>query len=231
MKALDFFDVAYEELPLDTKEIYLLMGYDNHLPDSRVTELVNRILDEISRLVAPRCGYILRQGKVEGKESLCIGNIQFNPGRIITLAMKGASFYAFFTATIGRQFDEYCKRLKESDDILSSFIADTIGSVLAEATVLWLMYKLTEIAEIEGMKISNNYSPGYCDWALVEQKKLFELFPKDITGVYLTDSSLMLPIKSVSGIVAVGPEIKKRAYSCNICKMTTCVRNRKLRNI
>lgn len=231
MKTLDYFDVSYEELPLDTKEIYLLMGYGNYLPDSRVTGLVDCVLNEVSRLVAPRCGYILQQGKVEGKEYLRIGNIQFNPGRIITLAMKGASFYAFFTATIGSQFDGYCKRLKESDDILSSFVADTIGSILAEATVLWLMRKLTEIAEAEGMKISNNYSPGYCDWALVEQKMLFGLFPENITGVYLTNSSLMLPIKSVSGIVAMGPEIKKRAYSCNICKMTTCVRNRVLRNI
>mgnify|MGYP002480792993 FL=1 len=65
----------------------------------------------------------------------------------------------------------------------------------------------------------------------MEQKKLFELFPENITGVHLTDSCLMLPIKSVSGIVAIGPEVKKRAYSCNICKMITCVRNRKMRNI
>ncbi len=231
MKTLDFFDVAYEELPLDTKEIYLLMGYNNHLPDSRVTELVECILDELRPLVVPRCGYILQQGEVEGKEHLRIGNTLFNPGRIITFAMKDASFYAFFTATIGNQFDEYCKRLKEKDDILSSFIADAIGSILAETTVTWLMRELTGIVEEEGMKISNNYSPGYCDWALAEQKKLFGLFPEDITGVCLTSSSLMLPIKSVSGIVAIGSEVQKRAYSCNICKMTTCVRNRKMRDI
>ena len=181
--------------------------------------------------MTPRCGYVLRQGEVEGKEFLRIGDVRFNPGRIITFAMKDAFFYAFFTATIGNQYDEYCKRLKKNNDILLTFIADIIGSILAEATVSWLMNRLTEIAEVEGLKVSNNYSPGYCDWALVDQKKLFGLFPENITGVRLTDSCLMLPVKSVSGIVAIGKAVKKQAYSCNICKMITCVRNRKLRNL
>lgn len=95
MNTLDFYDVNYDELLLDKKEIYLLMGYDDYAVDSRVTELVDQVLNEVTGLVTPRCGYVLRQGEVEGKECLRIGDVRFNPGRIITFAMKDASFYAF----------------------------------------------------------------------------------------------------------------------------------------
>ena len=154
MNTLDFYDVNYDELLLDKKEIYLLMGYDDYAVDSRVTELVDQVLNEVTGLVTPRCGYVLRQGEVEGKECLRIGDVRFNPGRIITFAMKDASFYAFFTATIGNQYDEYCKILKKNDNILLVFIADIIGSILAEATVSWLMNKLAEITEAEGLIIT-----------------------------------------------------------------------------
>ena len=84
---------------------------------------------------------------------------------------------SFFTATIGSGFDNYCRHLKSGDDELKIFVADMIGSVIAEAVVSWLMGELKDLAEEEGWLISNNYSPGYCDWALVEQQKLFGFLP------------------------------------------------------
>lgn len=60
MNTLDFYDVNYDELLLDKKEIYLLMGYDDYAVDSRVTELVDQVLNEVTGLVTPRCGYVLR---------------------------------------------------------------------------------------------------------------------------------------------------------------------------
>lgn len=229
MKEFEFFDVAFRELSLDRKDIYQLMGYGEHMPDMGVTSLTNRVLDEIEGLITPHCGYRVLEGKVMSNDLLTIGDVQFCPGRIITHAMKDASCYALFTVTLGSAFDRYCMQLKKEDDLLRVFIADAIGSVLAEATVTLLMDKLAATAAAEGMKISNNYSPGYCDWILTEQQKLFSLFPEQTTGIQLTDSCLMLPIKSVSGLVAIGSEVKKQPYGCSICGMITCVKNKKQR--
>lgn len=124
-------------------------------------------------------------------------------------------------------FDDYVGKLKQEDDILRVFVADAVGSVLAEATVSLLMDILIQEAGREGMQISNNYSPGYCNWHLSEQKKLFRFFPKRMTGIQLTDSCLMLPVKSVSGIVAIGKNVKKRPYGCDICNMPSCIKNKK----
>lgn len=226
MKNADSFGLTFEQLVFDKKEVFLLMGYGDYMPSLDILQLIDDTLDEIKTLLQLHCSYVLQEGKIEGKDCLWVGNTDFHPGVIITHALKGTSTYLFFTGTIGAGFDEYSSTLKQQDNIVKSFVADAIGSVMAEAVVSWLMKELTTIAEAENLHISNNYSPGYCDWPLAEQKKLFQLFPEGITRIRLTDSCLMLPIKSVSGVVAIGKEIRKRPYGCSICKMPNCFRHK-----
>lgn len=227
MKKVEFFDCTIADLSWDIREIYLLMGYGSHIPDEGVRQLIQEILDELSHRLVPHYGYVLVDGNVPERGKLLLDNQLFNPGAIISHAMKGADKYAVFTATIGEEFDNFSRQLKAADDILRVFIADALGSVLAEATVTLLMKQLEVMADKEGMHISNNYSPGYCDWFLAEQKQLFSFFPESSTGITLTDSCLMLPVKSVSGIVALGKDVKRREYGCNICKMVNCIKNKK----
>ena len=111
--------------------------------------------------------------------------------------------------------------------MLRTFVADALGSILAEAVVTRLVSELDRESEAKGLHISNNYSPGYCDWKLVEQRKLFRFFPREESGISLTDSCLMLPVKSVSGIIAIGKDVKKHPYGCAICNMKSCIMNKK----
>lgn len=229
MKNIEFFDCSVGDLSLDMHEVYLLMGYGLHTPDKYTMSLVDEISNELSQILTPHFGYVLVDGNIPERGKLQLADTLFSPGFTIANAMKDADKYAVFTATIGMEFDLFIKKFKDEDDILRVFITDAIGSVLAEATVSYLMRKLEGIAMKEGMKISNNYSPGYCDWFLSEQKKLFTLFPEGSTQITLTDSSLMLPVKSVSGIVAIGKNVKRREYGCDICKMESCIKNKKKR--
>lgn len=231
MKTVEFFDCTFADISLDMQEVYLLMGYGSHIPEEGIRQLVQNMADTLSCRITPHVGYILVNGEVTGRGELLLGNRLFNPGAIITHAMKGAERYAVFTATIGEEFDKFIRHLKDEDDMLSVFIADALGSVLAESVVSLLMKHLETMAAEEGMCISNNYSPGYCDWYLAEQKQLFSLFPENSTGITLTPSCLMLPVKSVSGIVAVGKDVKRREYGCDICKMVNCIKNKKKQKI
>lgn len=78
--------------------------------------------------------------------------------------------------------------------------------------------ELAAFIEKRGWKHTNRYSPGYCGWHVSEQQKLFSLFPvASPCGIQLTDSSLMIPIKSVSGIIGVGSHVRKLEYTCGLC--------------
>ncbi|MEE3446448.1 MAG: vitamin B12 dependent-methionine synthase activation domain-containing protein, partial [Prevotella sp.] len=71
--------------------------------------------------------------------------------------------------------------------------------------------------------------PGYCGWHVSQQQLLFPLFNGQTCGVTLTDSSLMLPIKSVSGIIGVGEKVRRLDYTCGLCNFEKCYK-RKLKH-
>ena len=73
-----------------------------------------------------------------------------------------------------------------------------------------------------GLKITNRYSPGYCNWPVSDQQILFLLLPEKFCGVTLTGSSLMIPIKSVSGVIGIGASVKMKEYTCDTCGMKDC---------
>lgn len=79
-------------------------------------------------------------------------------------------------------------------------------------------------------EINENYLPGsssvmnpgsLIDWSISEQKKLFKLLgnPEQEIGVKLTDSSLMLPKKSVSGLIY---PTEKDFENCQVCPRENC---------
>jgi hypothetical protein len=224
---LKYAKVSFGDLKIDRKELYLLMCYGNQMPDKPYLELIDTMLDELSHCCTPEYGFVVLPGKWVDKDQLQVSETRLAPGRIITASLREADNIAIFVATVGKGFDDWNRKIQQGDDMVSSFFADSLGSVLAEACVVVMQERIErEMAEL-GLFVSNSYSPGYCEWSLVEQKKLFSFFPEQFCGVTLTESCLMLPIKSVSGIIGIGKNVKKRLYSCEVCTMTTCVKNRK----
>ncbi|MCU0473924.1 MAG: hypothetical protein MUC93_11280 [Bacteroidales bacterium] len=77
-----------------------------------------------------------------------------------------------------------------------------------------------------GKKITNRFSPGYCGWNVAEQKKLFKLMDDNYCGIRLTPSSLMDPVKSMSGIIGIGVNVKRNPYTCSLCDKKDCFHRR-----
>ncbi len=48
------------------------------------------------------------------------------------------------------------------------------------------------------------------------------ILERNFNGIEITDSALITPIKLVSGIIGLGENVKKKAYTCNICTMENC---------
>ena len=226
---LNAFEVKFDDLSINLKDVYSLMGYGSHTPDDTTSELINDTLLQLESKLRPYCSYVIKTGKEVNMEQIQIDGLLFTPGKIITHALVHAEYYAIFAVTLGEEFDHYSNQLKQKGDVVNVFVADSIGSVLAEACVSFLKDRLELESSSKKMKITNSYSPGYCDWRLSEQKKIFQLLSAINTKIDLTDSCLMIPIKSVTGIIAVGKDVKKKFYSCDICKMKGCIM-RKIRN-
>ena len=148
-------------------------------------------------------------------------------GRIIERQLQGAEAYALFICTSGTEFEAFQQRLKQEGDMVRVFIADALGSVIAEKCADQMERTLQENIDKLGWKHTNRFSPGYCGWHVAQQQVLFPLFDGHTCGVRLTDSSLMVPIKSVSGIIGVGQEVRKLDYTCGLCTFEKCYKRKK----
>ncbi len=129
-----------------------------------------------------------------------------------------------FIATCGRELDAWAH---SHSDMLMRFYADTIqesamrGAIKHLKAHLLSLY-LPEISNQPGGLQLSEMNPGSLeDWPIDEQKVLFTLLGNvDRTiGVTLTESMLMKPIKSVSGIYFTSQE----SYAnCQLCPRCSC---------
>ncbi len=112
-------------------------------------------------------------------------------------------------------------------DMLKGYIIDIAASELVEKTTDLLESELLKIVSRKNFGVTNRYSPGYCGWNVNDQHKLFSFLPDNFCGVSLTDSALMLPIKSISAVIGIGANSEKEDYQCSLCDTDFCYKRDK----
>lgn len=200
-----------------------------HLPggedaiDQHTRDLTRSMIMECQKLMAPQGAFVQLEAQPnQGMEEIAVPGISFRTGKTIVKMVRGAEHYVFFMATAGPGPESLAKSLMAEGQYLEAYIVDLIASHMAEAAAQYMHDHLRDQWALKGQKITNRYSPGYCGWKVDEQQKLFSLFPEGSCGITLSASSLMSPIKSVSGFVGVGPGVSFRDYTCELCSMKDC---------
>ena len=208
--------LSFEELEITAADVYEQMGYHDAQPDKATQQETAMILKEVSQWLRPRFSYFVVNKQPD-----------FEMGSIILRQLRGSEAFALFICTSGLEFETYQHRLKEQGDMVRVFIADALGSVIAEKCADQMEKALQESIDKLGWKHTNRFSPGYCGWHVSQQQLLFPLFQGHTCGVKLTDSSLMIPIKSVSGIIGLGEKVRKLEYTCGLCDFKQCYKRKK----
>ncbi len=147
----------------------------------------------------------------------------FHLKRIVASALSKSSEIAAFAGTCGQEVEVYSKKLMRDGHSIEGLIADLVGSEIAETIAGFIHTRIEEAMAEKGINITNRYSPGYCQWNVSDQQQLFALLDKNNCGIYLTDSSLMIPLKSVSGIIGIGKEVRNQGYTCSKCDADYCL--------
>ena len=222
----DVFEVSmeFDDLTLERTEIELSLGYlDGEIP-VHFAGMIDEALLQLPRRCEIRAGYRVLdvERPAERLDGLVVGGKFFEMDKIVTGQLKKSTQAAFFVATIGSSMEEWARNLLKHDDPALGYIADVAASAAAEAVTNLLHDHIGERMLSRGLKITNRYSPGYCNWSVSEQHLLFSLLPENFCGVTLSESALMHPIKSVSGIIGIGPDVKWRDYICDRCGVKDC---------
>ena len=208
--------LSFEELGITAADVYEQMGYHDAQPDKATQQETATILKEVSQWLRPQFSYFVVNKQPD-----------FKMGNIILRQLRGSEAFALFICTSGLEFETYQQRLKEQGDMVRVFIADALGSVIAEKCADQMEKALQESIDKLGWKHTNRFSPGYCGWHVSQQQLLFPMVQGHTCGGKLTDSSLMIPIESVSGIIGLGEKVRKLEYTCGLCDFKQCYKRKK----
>jgi len=206
------------------------MGYLPGTAPAPVTILINEITEELLPLGDIRAEYrIFKEISLRHEEkSLQVEGVVFNIKPIIYRQIKEAEEAALLISTAGPVIGEKSRNSMKSGDMLKGYVYDVIGSEVVEAAADMMQEELRKSMAAHGKGITNRFSPGYCGWDVAEQHKLFSFFKDNFCGITLTESALMNPIKSVSGLIGIGEHVRYAPYQCHLCDDKNCIyRNRK----
>jgi hypothetical protein len=220
------FRFGFEDLGLTISSVVNTIGSSESDLDF-ISDLTGKLMNEASVFSDIKAEYrIFDEIKFdqEGK-SLLVNNHLFNIGNIIYNQVRRSEYIAFFMCTAGEGIGRKSRDAMKEKDLLTGYIYDIIGSEMVEASAD-LMQSELESCYFPHRNITNRYSPGYCGWNVSQQHELFDLFNNNFCGINLTGSALMNPVKSVSGIIGIGKDVKRSAYSCGICNMSNCIYRR-----
>lgn len=217
----------------DVQEVYDFLHLADEVKEHPGRIFIDNILPQLHNNTDITGGYIIHEVRniILQPGIIQIGDIALEAGSQICGYLKKASQVAIFLCTAGEYFTELTNHFNSKNEYLEGYIIDAIGSLTVEKAMDKIQENLGVEMQEKGLKISNRYSPGYCNWALSTQPKLFELAGENTVPIKLTESCLMNPIKSVSGIIGIGPDIEKKEYGCRICKRTDCVYRKIKQNI
>ncbi len=217
--------IGYSDLQITASDVFAALGYGTNAPNEDVSEAVNEVIHYLSSQVRPVYFFQSFEGEWQ-KDAVTIDGIEFHIGKIIATQLKKSERFALFAATAGKELSEYIRQAEQEGNMLAVYIADTIGSMVAERTADRMEETLYKEISLAGYKYTNRFSPGYCGWQVSEQQSLFSLLPPGVCGITLTASSLMLPVKSVSGIIGIGKDVSRKEYTCNLCDYKNCYKRK-----
>ena len=182
-----------------------------------VVAVAQEVLAEAQSLLAPAALYTLLPVRaVEHEQILLDGGAVF-AGSLATRVLAGASEAVVAVCTIGPTLEERSAALFATGHPLEGLAMDGAGTAAIRLVAGAVGVRICDEATARGLSVGMSADPGQEGWPITQQRVLFGLLPAEKIGVHLTDSCLMLPRKSVSFVVGLGPDMRADAVPCDFC--------------
>lgn len=216
----------------DTEKVLRLLGAKQRRKVSPASmRRIDLLAEEIEGMLKPQLSYrILELLQVNRGGIQVAGGTRFKSPKLARALYKAESVCCF-VATVGPAVDMEVQRLMQQQRYADAYVLDALGSMSAENIVEQFYQRMARRQAEKKSAVSLRFSPGYCDWPIRQQRSLFNLFAAtDLPEVTLSDTCLMSPRKSVSGLFGLLPQNVNSAdpgYNpCNTCNKHDCIARR-----
>ncbi len=204
---------------MDKQEILRYLGASKS--DPQLDQMIARAEREIIQASSPRhvCGryplWVEQEGVVLGGTYL--------PSKTLAAHVKGCQEAFLVAFTLGQGVDTLIKRYELVEMPLVP-VLQACAAVYTEEQADLAQEEIQQYAKEQGLYLRPRYSPGYGDFALSNPKFLFDaLQVSKKIGVTLTENYLMLPMKSITGVVGLSKDPSLcHVGRCMICSAENC---------
>jgi len=206
--------IIFDKIPfhLDPVELMQMMRIK---ASSRHGAEIDRLAQAAYDIGKPKAMVKVAYIESKGEDTLATDGVVFT-SRVLRVNVEKAHKVFPFIATCGIELHEWAGSM---DDVLQRFWADAIAEMALRSAMQFMEKHLVEQYEFSQLARMN---PGSLqDWPLREQRALFALLgdPQAAIGVRLTGSLLMVPTKTVSGLIFPTEE---SFASCQLCPREDC---------
>ena len=193
-----------DPLPVQVARPMVLLRLGYRRP-SQVPEKITRLIDEIMErgrsLLEPKAVWSEVEVTAPEPGLVVLGGAVRTRSRSVHDRFSTCRTAAVFAATIGPGIDRLGHEWMEAGEMTRALLIDAYGSSAATALGLELELVVAVAFEAKGLEVTKRYAPGYGDWDLGDQAPLLSLLDVASIGVTLTEDHLMLPAKSISGVI------------------------------
>ena len=144
----------------------------------------------------------------------------------LSKTLKNCDEIICYIGTLGDDIEDEIKRLMDEKHLAEAYILDAMASVAADNLVETFHQHMKGVYKNQSKQVTLCFSPGYCDWPLTDQKKLFDIFDSNELEIELTDSCFMKPRKSISGVFGITPpnsNLREPSFNpCLECSRRNC---------
>jgi cobalamin-dependent methionine synthase I len=143
-----------------------------------------------------------------------------DPRTPLEMIYPRADRLALFAVTCGQAVGDRIQELFRANDYPLGAALDAGASLAADQAAQVAQDRFASLQDKPAGVL--RYSPGYCGWHVSGQKALFAGLGADTAGISLTESCLMHPLKSVSGVIIAGaPEVHGFVNDYSFCTECT----------
>jgi len=178
---------------------------ESQMSRERLTEIIESLRGQVASQIAPRAMYRVTQTEDSGIQ-------EYNPPD----PLLESSHMCCLLVTVGET---------EYGDASFSMAEKMVRDAMENATVGFLKQEIAlrirDDAHETGWNTTRLFSPGSgnVDWDITNSAFIFEILPGSEIGMSLSDSGLILPPKSGSSVIGLGPDIEQaeNLFSCEGC--------------
>jgi len=215
-------------LSLKTREVLRRQGLGGGAKvRPEIKDLILELLTSVNkaRLLEPAVAYeYYTVSSMNGSQISLEGDKAIH-GPLIPAIFPEAKELAVLLCTIGPRLEKQVTDYSKSGEAMRGMILDGIGSTAVDIVTLEVLRRLASEVSSRGYEISSPVNPGMPGFPLTEQWNLLGLVKADEIGVRLTASGVLVPRKSLSIVIGIGPKMTRwtQAEVCARCSLReTC---------